>query len=109
MGQVHLDAVHPEPVQAGPQLAGDPLGGEPDGGVSVERDGARQGAQQPGDGAQGRGLAGAVGPEQGDDLPFVDPERDVEEDGHRPTLTGIAVAGRHLRQFEQRHRCRPPG
>ena len=45
--------------------------------VSLKNDAPRLGAQQAGDGLQGGGLAGAVGPDEGDDLPLVHVEGDV--------------------------------
>ena len=53
---------------------------------------------EPGDGAQRGGLAGAVGPEQGDDLAVADLEVDVE----------VEVAERGPRWRRRQHRVRRP-
>src|SRR3546814_19165849 len=72
------------------------------------------------DGAQCRGLAGAVAPEQGDDLPFVHIEADVLDDVALAVesleapgreigrLAGRARRqGRRLAPARREHRCAP--
>src|SRR5262249_62011285 len=56
------------------------------------------GAEDAGDDAQGAGLARAVGADEGDDLPLVDREADVEQ-GLR-----VAVRGADAVELEERRR-----
>ena len=52
-------------------------GAEPDDRAAREADLARVGGEEPGDQREGRGLAGAVGPDERDDLALADVERQV--------------------------------
>ena len=60
---------------------------------------ALAGVQQAGDGAQGGGLAGAVGADEGDDLALLDREGDAHQG------MDVAVVGVDVFQFEQAHGC----
>jgi hypothetical protein len=69
-------------------LAGDAL--------AVEGD-LPAGVHDAADGPQGRGLAGAVGPEHDGDLALLDGEVDAVEDAHGPVPAG------HPLELEQGH------
>ena len=69
--------------------------------TTIESDAARAGFDQPGDGFQQRRLAGAVGPENGDDLAFLQRQRDAAVDDRR------TVAGNNFGNGEQAHRSPP--
>ena len=55
----------------------DLVGGDAVEGLAVEEDAAAAGLEEPGEGAQGGGLAGAVGADEGDDLAGFDGEGDA--------------------------------
>ena len=85
--------------------------------LAVVEDGAVRRRRQAADGAEQRGLAGAVGAEQGDDLALVDVEVDVEQHLHRPVVHVDVAAHEELRVAAlfgfardlRRHGCRGRG
>ncbi len=70
--------------------------------MAVEADGAAVGREQPGDGGDGGGLAGAVEPEQDGGLALLHLERDAVQDRE-------AVADRERVDFEERHQATASG
>ncbi|CAB4924237.1 unannotated protein [freshwater metagenome] len=93
----HLDQPAPDDVRGvGP---GEVLPGEGD---RAAGDRAAVGLQRPGDRAQQRGLAGPVGPQDGDDLPGRDGQRDVGQRGDRPVVDDVEVLDGQQRCG---HRC----
>ena len=64
---------------------------------AVEQDAAGARAQEPRDGAQHGGLAGAVGADHGERLALLDPEGDAAERGQ------VAVRDLHVLQLEEAH------
>ena len=61
---------------------------------AVERDRARVGRDQADDGAERRGLAGAVGAEQGHDLSRIDRQTDIPDGQDRPVTNAQAGNGK---------------
>ena len=93
----------PPPLRDLGQTMGHQLGGgDVLNGLAQKFNGAGEGAQQAGDGLQGGGLAGAVGADEGDNLPLVHIERDV--------LDGVdgAVIDVDVVYLEHAHGVTPP-
>ena len=100
---LHHRQVGKHPASLGDQ--GDPLGDDAVGGqtgdvLPLEMDAAVGGLYQPGDGAQGGGLACSVGADQGDDLPLGHFKGDA--------LYGLDTAIAHLQFINLQHRLPPP-
>jgi hypothetical protein len=74
-------------------------------GPSAETDHSARRDPEPADDPQQRGLPGAVGAEEGQDLPFCDLDVDVEEDLHR-AVAEVEVADLEQRRLRRRA-CQP--
>ena len=83
--------------------AHDAVGGEAVEALPVEDHGAPARPHRAEDGAEGGGLAGAVGADEGDDLPRLDGERDPAQGAD------IAVVGVHVVEGEHARYRAPPG